>query len=225
MPDAAIDAGGHRSPMDTSAAQPPHDPTSAAQIACDAVGSAAAEADDSASTMEVRRLARLFAVEPELILACMESLDQGRLNGLETILAAAQEAIAACPDFADLYYFAARAASGSGRHAEAQSLVQQALRINPQYNDALILAARVAMDQGCHDQALAQLRQALVNGADYADVHLMLGDIWRQREDLGRSREAYERALSLNVDLAAARERLAALGPATHSGGADELSA
>jgi tetratricopeptide (TPR) repeat protein len=207
--------------MNTSSSQSTQAPPTQTQTAPDA----GLGAGTPASSMEVRRLARLFAAEPELILACMESLDQGRLTGLETILAAAEQAIASSPDFADLYYFAARAASGAGHLDQARSLLEQALRINPQYNDALILAARVAMDQGRHDEAIAHLRQALVNGADYADVHLMLGDIWRLRDDLAQSREAYEKALSLNVDLAAARERLAELGPAAQCGGADELSA
>lgn len=171
----------------------------------------------------VSRLAKLFTREPELILACLESSPEDAAEFEESVLAAAEEAVKASPKYADLHYFAARAAATLSCTERAQALVASAIRINPSYRDALILAARLAMSREQEDEALQYLRQALMHGADYADVHLMLGDIWSQREELGLAREEYARAIDLNAYFAAARERIAALSPGGMEGGGHGL--
>jgi tetratricopeptide (TPR) repeat protein len=207
--------------------KPSHVPALPLRITCapPGAGTGIPPTKSTTSDAEEERLARLFAGEPELILACLQALDRGPVADLETILSAAERALKFCPKYADLHYFAARAAMAAGRLDHARDLLVRALQLNPQYNDALILAARVATAQGRQNDALAYLRQALVNGADYADVHLMLGDLWRQRDELTQARQAYQRALNLNVDLAAARQALATLGPVGRCGGTDELPA
>jgi tetratricopeptide (TPR) repeat protein len=169
-------------------------------------------------------LAQRFTREPELILACLETSD-GRAGHAATVLAAAESAMAACPTYADLPYFAAHAALQTGDLERAADLLHQALKLNPHYRDALILAARVAIDRHHPEDAFALLQQALAGGADYADVHVMLGDLWRQRGDPQAAREAYERALVLNATLTAARAALAELRAPEAAGGNDELPA
>lgn len=172
-----------------------------------------------------RHLARLFAAEPELIQACLESLDDQATGEAWTILGAAEQALSDRPDYADLYYFAAQAAMQLHRPQHARELLDKALRINPDYKAALILAARACLLQDNQDAALEYLRQALVNGADYADVHLMLGDLWARRDNVGAAQKAYERALQINTRLAPARDGLAALANRRRRGGSDELPA
>jgi len=167
----------------------------------------------------IQRLAQLFAQEPELILAYLESASCEGSPDATAILIAARAAVSQRPEYADLHYFAAQAAVRADDPAGARDLLLRALQLNPRYNDALILAARVCMTQGQHGEALAYLRRALINGADYADVHLMLGDLWRQRDDALQARRAYQRALDLNANLAPARSGLAALNGSGAGGG------
>ena len=174
---------------------------------------------------KVMQLAELFEREPELILACLESGSGDGSAVSSVVLSAAELAVARRPHYADLRYFAAHAAARGGKPGRAQDLLEQALDLNPGYRDAQILAARVALADGRFDQALAYVRQAVTDGADYPDVHLMLGDLCRQRGELLEARRAYERALSLNANLDAARLGLAALGSSGQLGGSDELPA
>ena len=174
---------------------------------------------------DVHRLALLFATEPELIPACLEAPESGQPMSPAVILAAAKQAITSRPKHADLRYFAAHAAMHVDELEEARTLLASALELNPQYNAALILAARICVLQGQHGEALQHLRQAVFNGADYADVHTMLGDLWRGREEFARAREAYQRALQINDNLPAVCERLCALDADQQRRGTDELPA
>ncbi len=173
----------------------------------------------------VHRLAPLFAREPELILAYLECPNQDPAADADTVWSAVGEALSARPTYADLHYFAARAALRFDRAGQAETLLEEALALNPRYNDALILMARVRLARNDQESALSHLRRALANGADYADVHVMLGDIWRRRGEVASARQAYTRALDLNADLPAARDGLAALPLPSQGGGADELPA
>ena len=173
----------------------------------------------------VRLLSRLFASEPELILACLESGDQDQAPVPETVMAAARRALENCPDYADLHYFTAQVATQMGELDEARGFLQQALHLNPRYRDAMILAARVAAAQGEPQEAIDFLRLALAAGADYADVHLMLGDLWREQDQAPLARQEYERALELNAELTSARHGLIALGNTPDMGGGNELPA
>ncbi|MGD8453448.1 MAG: tetratricopeptide repeat protein [Phycisphaerae bacterium] len=154
------------------------------------------------------KLARSFGREPELILACLET-EEPDSPRLPLVLAAAEQAIAACPNYADLRYAAAQVAVRLGRHAEARSWLDGALELNPGYRDALILAARVAMAENRPDEALPVLQRALAHGADYADVHVMLGEVWKKLDDVAQAAQAYRRALEINGDLASAQRGLA----------------
>ena len=166
-----------------------------------------------------RSLARQFANEPELVLAYLESPDGGSPPETETIWAAARLAVGERPDYADLLYFAGHAALQADRPAQARGLLERALELNPRYVAALILAARAAMVQGESDEALEYLRRAVFNGADYADVHVMLGNLWRERDEVTRAKDAYRHALRINAELVSARANLVALNTAGSSGG------
>jgi len=182
--------------------------------------SGAASAPDASARSNLSRLNALsaqFASEPEMILACVEPLAPNSPE-LPLIWAAAEQAVRARPDYADLRYFAAHAALQTGQPRRARELLKDAVRLNPQYTAALILAGRICAQQNEPEAALIYLQQALVGGADYPDVHMMLGDLWQTRGELARARQSYIRALAKNPDLADARQKLAAL-PADQAGG------
>jgi len=172
-----------------------------------------------------RRLALLFAEEPELIRACLENIERESAETLELILTAAQAALTVCPQYADLLYHASQAAMTAGQYETAARLLESALRINPGYRDALVLAARVSLRRGKGAEARAYLNTALAQGAEYPDVYLLLGNVWRDERKWNEARASYRRALELNANLTAARDALAALPPAEGSGKNDELSA
>ena len=198
----------------------------AAAAAASGGGSRSRPASHSAvDETSVRLLSRLFASEPELILACLESGDQGQSPVPETVMAAARRALDSRPDYADLHYFTAQVATQMGALDEARGFLKQALHLNPRYRDALVLAARVAIAQGETQEAIDFLRLALAAGADYADVHLMLGDLWREQDQTALARQEYERALELNDGLTLAQQGLTALGIRGDIGGGNELPA
>src|SRR5262249_13308652 len=126
-------------------------------------------------------LAQQFAQEPELILACVESLADGAGPGLEAILAASERAARGRRNYADLHYFAGRAAAQAGADDRALQFLETAIEMNPRYRDALILAARIHHRRGDLQRAAQRIEQALSLGADYPDVHLLHGNICEAR--------------------------------------------
>lgn len=173
----------------------------------------------------VRRLAALFAGEPELVRACLQGIEREPPRRARLILDAAQLATEAFPEYADLFYHAGQAAVAAGEYGTAAAALARAIELNPTYKDALILAARVAIQQRQPDQAEALLQSAVRAGADYPDVHMLLGNLWRDQGALARARAAYERALELNANLKAARTALATLSAAAPPRKCDELPA
>ncbi len=163
------------------------------------------------ATRAARGLAEAFADEPELILACLRGTPPPSPARARQILRTARQAMALRPRYADLYYFAAQAAVVAEEPDMAAALLIQALELNPTYRDARVLAGRVALLRQRVDEARAHLTAAVASGADYPDVHLLLGQAWERGQDWSRARAAYERALTLNGNLHAAREALAAL--------------
>ncbi|MFH1746501.1 MAG: tetratricopeptide repeat protein [Planctomycetota bacterium] len=176
----------------------------------------------------VCRLTELFTREPELILAYLEAHEppaDAHNASVDTILAAACQATNQRPTYADIHYYTARAALQANQIATAGELLQTALQLNPHYNDALILMARICAARNEQNAAINYLHHALYNGADYADVHLLLGDLWRQCDQVTLARQAYRRALDLNANLSAARRGLETFTRDIPHGGSHELPA
>ena len=204
---------------------PSPDEREAKPSAADSAPRAAPGGDQPVLAARARRLAALFAEEPELIRACLENIERESTETVELILAAAQTALIAHPGYADLFYHAGQAAVSAGQYETASRLLDDALRINPGYRDALVLAARVALLRGRASQAKPYLQAALAKGAEYPDVYMLLGNVWRSESRWREARASYRRALELNSDLTAAREALATLPYAEGSGKNNELPA
>lgn len=176
-------------------------------------GGARRSARSSPSAGGDRSLAARFAREPELIQAFVETSEEGA-EALQPIWRAVQEAVDSYPAYAELYYFAAKAALRMGRVEEANRLLERALQQNPSYVDALILAARVRSSRGQAVAAIELLHRALQSGGDYPDVHTLLGRLQMQQNKRGLARVAFERALRLNPKLTEARKHLEELADA-----------
>jgi tetratricopeptide (TPR) repeat protein len=164
-------------------------------------------ADDAA----LRRLAGMFTAEPELVRAFLQDIERQPANKARAVFTAAALAVEQCPQYADLLRYAAEAAVAARELDTAAELVQRALAVNSEYRDALILAGRIELLSGRPEQATRPLERALRDGAAYPDVYVLLGDAYRAQENFARARAAYERALALNPNLAAAHAGLAAL--------------
>lgn len=159
----------------------------------------------------VRRLASLFVAEPELVRAWLQDVGREASERTQLVLAAARVAAEQCPGYADLLRYAAEAALAAGAFDEAAELAERALLLNPGYRDGLALAGRIALLRGRPAQAADLLQRAVDAGAAWPDVHVLLGDAWREQADWTRARAAYARACALNPRLDAARAALAAL--------------
>ena len=170
-------------------------------------------------------LAEAFAQEPELVLACLNGAGAQSVSVAQHILRAAQLALAARPQYADLHCYAAHAALAAGAPQVARKLLAAALTINPEYADARVLAGHVALLCGQGREAREHLERALAGGADFPDVHMLLGRVWELEQDWARAGAAYQRALALNENMTAAREALAALPVMPPDGKSHELPA
>ena len=63
----------------------------------------------------------------------------------------------------------------------------------------------------CCIRSLEEAESAVAAGADYADVHYLLGNLYRDQGQLNRARCAYRRALTINERYEAAQKALQAL--------------
>jgi tetratricopeptide (TPR) repeat protein len=155
-------------------------------------------------------LAARFARDPALIGDMLGGVAAGAAE-LGAIVAAARIAADAAPERADVCCHAADAEWRAGNRGAAQTLVNRALRASPDHPGALVRGAEYLRARGENARALAQLRRAVARGADDAEVHCLLGDLWRERGEWLSARRAYRRALELNAGLTAARAGLAAV--------------
>jgi superkiller protein 3 len=170
-----------------------------------------ADAMSTAELLRIRHLAALFAREPELVQACLQGIESESPDEAHVVLEAARMAAVLHPTYADLLYYAAKAAVMAHEYETADRLLDSALALNPEYKDALILAGRVALLRAQPQRAATLLETALAGGADYPDVHVLLGSVWEMRGELEQARASYTRALELNDSLESAQQALATL--------------
>lgn len=168
-------------------------------------------------------LAGQFIEEPELVLAMLEATAGKSQYALSTIVVAAERAAIAQPEYADVQYYAARAAVDAGRFEAARERADNALRVNPGYVDALVLSARISAALGEPQRAMTHLQQALAAGAEYADVHALIGSLHLRCGNRRAARQAYEQSLAIDPRQAAVREQLAGLGLFAATGREHEL--
>jgi tetratricopeptide (TPR) repeat protein len=89
-----------------------------------------------------------------------------------------------------------------GRVDEAERAGIAALALAPRHPEILRLSAMVQFQRGRFAAAIDLLSQALAQRADDPLIYNALGGAYEQIRDLGRSREAFQRACELGPDLA-----------------------
>jgi tetratricopeptide (TPR) repeat protein len=95
-------------------------------------------------------------------------------------------------------------ALGRGRDQEAFAAFEQASSLDPTYREAHLNQALVYLDCGDYQRAERRLRQTLEIDPDDADALVALGVALRGGKHFDLAREAYERALTLRPEYAAA---------------------
>ncbi len=170
---------------------------------------------ETADEKSIAALGELVAQEPDLVEAFLALPPTAVDAEIFAMLAAALErALEHHPEYADLHYHCSRVYVRMGRRDAAVTRLDEALSINPRYVQALIQLGRIFAQMDRRLEAAQRLRAAIACGGDYPDVHYLLGELYRRDRRLDAARCAYERALELNKDYAAAREALEMLNAA-----------
>lgn len=163
---------------------------------------------------EVAALSDIIQQDPEFLDTFLD-LSPGELDTdaefYELLASTVDHAVKHQPDRAELRYHYARVLDRLGRPEDAIESVERALAIRPGYIRALIESAKLYHKTHRLADATARLEETVRRGAEYADVYLLLGDVYRDRGQTGRAREAYRHALSINENYIEARTALAEL--------------
>lgn len=85
-----------------------------------------------------------------------------------------------------------------GKTAPAAELSAQAVASQPQSWTAHLVSARVAVAQANYPFAESELNKLVKATPNAPDVHVLMGDMFLQRRNVPRARQAYERARSLD---------------------------
>ncbi len=168
--------------------------------------------DDTADTRDLDRLSHLIETDPEFVdalLTLSETDVDERVFAI--LLATLQRALERQPEQAELHHHVGRVLACIGKADAAIEANERAVAIDPSCTRALVELGHLYQRQDRHELAVTRLEQALHAGADYADVHYLLGSLYRQQGRVGHAGRAYRRALQLNVHYTTAKEALDAL--------------
>jgi len=169
-------------------------------------------AGSSPDDIRVAQLAEMIAQDPDFVEAflALPEADVDRTL-LELLAAGIDRAIRAHPNYADLHLYGSRVYERLGLTDAAMVASQKAIEINPRYLSAMVQMARLFEATDRRQEAIDRLEAALRTGAEDADIHYVLGNLYRADGQVDRARSSYERALHLNAGLSAAREALETL--------------
>jgi tetratricopeptide (TPR) repeat protein len=122
-----------------------------------------------------------------------------------------EKTLARQPERAELHFHCGQVLERLGQHDAALAESERAVAINPRFVRGLIELARLYRTRNRCEDAAKHLEQAVAFGAEYADVYCLLGHLYREQGEIGRAREAYRHALTINAKYQAAQEALAGL--------------
>lgn len=168
--------------------------------------------DDADDTRDLDRLSHLIETDPEFVDALlMLSESDVDENVFAVLLATLQRALERQPEQAELHHHVGRVLACLGKPEAAIEANERAVAIDPSFTRALVALGHLYQLQDQNDLAVTRLEQAIRAGADYADVHYLLGSLYRQQGRVGHAGRAYRRALQLNDHYTVAKEALDAL--------------
>jgi tetratricopeptide (TPR) repeat protein len=119
----------------------------------------------------------------------------GRRNDAETAL---EELLALRPRDVPSQVMLAEVYLEQGKTAQAAELSAQAIKSQPNAWMPHFVSARVAVAQRNYPRAESELDLLVKATPSAMDVHILRGDMYLQRRDIARARQAYEHALSLD---------------------------
>lgn len=160
----------------------------------------------------IEKLAAIVEFDPDFIDAFL-SLPSDRLNGhvYENLLRALERALEHMPRHAELHYHCGRVLDRLGRPHEAIAQNERAIDLDPTSVRAFIELGKLYQRTDRKADATSRLEQAVRAGADYADVHFLLGNLYRDQGLLLKAKSAYRNALVINKRYERARQALSAL--------------
>jgi len=166
-------------------------------------------ADPLADTAGIEELSRVIEAEPDFVDAFL-LITPGEVDEqvFAVLLKTLGTALARQPEHAELHFHCGRVLARLGRRDAAISANERAVKLDPTSTRALIELGRLYHETDRGADATTRLEQAVAAGADYADVHFLLGNLYRDGGQLGRARSAYHRALLINDRYEAARTAL-----------------
>ncbi len=170
------------------------------------------EGDGMDDERGIAELSRVLVDDPDFVDACL-TIPIGQVDEriFALLLATLRLALERQPTHAELHYHCGRVLARLGYSEEAICENERAVKIDPTFVRALIELGKLYAQTDCNADATTRLEQAIAAGAEYADVHYLLGNLYRNQGFLGRARSAYRRALVLNDRYEAAQQALEAL--------------
>lgn len=169
-------------------------------------------AADGMDQEAISTLAAVITREPEFVDAFMSiPLADVDASVYAVLLQTLETALEREPEHAELHYHCGRVLERLGRHGEAIASNEKAVALKPRFTRALIELGKLYESTDQTRPAVERLEEAVQAGADFADIHFLLGNLYRRQGDLERARTAYHRALTIKDDFDPARQALASL--------------
>lgn len=146
---------------------------------------------------------------PDLLRALLE-IDQedGRVDESRERIAAA---LAESPENAALVHLSGLAALLAGDGAEAERKLRRAIELDPNQLRFYETLARYFQATGRTEDMVGTYQEAVAARPDSAPLHLIVGTLHELRGEPEKARQAYERAIELDPELAPAKNNLAYL--------------
>lgn len=118
-------------------------------------------------------------------------------------------AVKADPKSAGLAYLQGMVFGAAGREQDAIQALRRATELNPNLIDAYTELAKVYARAGKMDQVLKTFEEAAAATPNEPGIQLILGTLYEGLNEKAKARAAYEAAIRLNPNLAAAKNNLA----------------
>jgi tetratricopeptide (TPR) repeat protein len=160
---------------------------------------------------DVELLGNVLHHEPELVEALTTLQTASDDDVFSMVLASLNRAILDHPGQADLFYYRGRIYERLGETQRAIGSYERAVVGNPRHTAALVALGKLYHAAARSREAERRLAEVLRLGCNYADVHYVLGCIYRDQGDRARARRAYQQALTINESYRDAREALSSL--------------
>lgn len=160
----------------------------------------------------IEQIANVVRRDPDFVDAFLSlPPDKVNVSVYENLLKTLRQALNDVPEHAELHYHCGRVLDRLDRPLAAIEANERAVDLDPRCIKAFIELGKLYQKTDRKADATSRLEQAVRAGADYADVHFLLGNLYRDQGMVLKAREAYKSALSLNKRFEKAKQALSAL--------------